>query len=369
MELLGDFLQKLGPDVSVHVLSFLDDPADFVRASSVSRSWRQFVIENEFCKTLCLKLFPEVSNVVHAIEVDSVIQHGKADSNGSKVLETAESNHNVYAFLARGLSPVLRNNCISEAICASTTDNYPEESIRNTLDPRDKVEEKASYWSSTGQSDASYPEKLTYRLIPDLCFVTEINIQPFQAYFQYGFPIYSARAVRFRMGYPNHDDILESLNMNDRYEWAYVSPVFPMAQENCLQKFKLPEPVLSIGGILEIELLGRVQRQEMDDLFYICVAHVEVVGRTLLPGFRVKLTDSGKCTVDYYPAHADAAVSEPSLEEDSGASSQSGTITARLMRGAGRSWERVFLNTLLGNVVLIDSDDEDYSDEEMIESP
>ena len=40
-------------------------------------------------------------------------------------------------------------------------------------------------------------------------------------------------------------------------------------QENSLQNFKLPEPVVCIGGILKIELLGRVQRQEMDDLFYI----------------------------------------------------------------------------------------------------
>lgn len=42
-----------------------------------------------------------------------------------------------------------------------------------------------------------------------------------------------------------------------------------MAQENCLQKFKLPEPALCVGGILQIELLGRVQRQEMDGLYYI----------------------------------------------------------------------------------------------------
>lgn len=42
-----------------------------------------------------------------------------------------------------------------------------------------------------------------------------------------------------------------------------------MKQENRLQKFKLPEPALCIGGILQIELLGRVQKQEMDGLYYI----------------------------------------------------------------------------------------------------
>lgn len=40
-------------------------------------------------------------------------------------------------------------------------------------------------------------------------------------------------------------------------------------QENRLQIFKLPEPVLCVGGFLQIELLGRVQRQDVDGLFYI----------------------------------------------------------------------------------------------------
>lgn len=44
---------------------------------------------------------------------------------------------------------------------------------------------------------------------------------------------------------------------------------FMMKQENELQKFKLPEAVLCIGGILQVELLGRVQKQEIDGLYYI----------------------------------------------------------------------------------------------------
>lgn len=44
---------------------------------------------------------------------------------------------------------------------------------------------------------------------------------------------------------------------------------FLWVQENILQKFKLPEPVLCIGGILQVELLGRVQRQQLDGLYYI----------------------------------------------------------------------------------------------------
>jgi len=42
-----DFLEALDSDVAVKILKFLDDPADVVRASSVSRSWRDFG-ENQF---------------------------------------------------------------------------------------------------------------------------------------------------------------------------------------------------------------------------------------------------------------------------------------------------------------------------------
>nr|XP_009772132.1 PREDICTED: uncharacterized protein LOC104222590 [Nicotiana sylvestris] len=45
-------------------------------------------------------------------------------------------------------------------------------------------------------------------------------------------------------------------------------PMTPV-EENSLQKFRLAKPVLSIGGILQVELLRRVQRQEMDGLYYI----------------------------------------------------------------------------------------------------
>ncbi|KAK4364253.1 hypothetical protein RND71_015611 [Anisodus tanguticus] len=73
-------------------------------------------------------------------------------------------------------------------------------------------------------------------------------------------------------------------------------------QENCLQQFKLPEHVLCIGGYLQIELLGRVQRQHTDNLFYICVNHVRVLGRPLCPAFDIEILDpSGKFALKYNP--------------------------------------------------------------------
>ncbi|MCH81655.1 F-box protein [Trifolium medium] len=69
-----DVIQWLGSDMSIKVLSYLDDPCDLLRVSFVSRSWNQFVIENGLCKQLCFKLFPEMSDVVHSIGVDNIIE-------------------------------------------------------------------------------------------------------------------------------------------------------------------------------------------------------------------------------------------------------------------------------------------------------
>lgn len=66
------------------------------------------------------------------------------------------------------------------------------------------------------------------------------------AYFQFGHPIYSAKAVRFRMGhqmYPMerggdaaNDPAAGFDSLEDQYVWTYTSPEFPMAQV----KFYIP---------------------------------------------------------------------------------------------------------------------------------
>ncbi|CAH9059517.1 unnamed protein product [Cuscuta epithymum] len=322
MEDCIDFTQWLGPDMSIKILSCLEDPSDLVRASAVSTSWHQLVIESSLCKDLCLREFPEIAGLTDVIEKKHAsdtaeVELGKKDAKLSRL----ERNHQVYAFLSRGLSSFMMKNCITEALCASSTDNYPEESIQNTLLPSDMVGHRASYWSSKGESDPTVPETLTYKLASRLCLVTEIHVQPFQAYFQFGFPIYSAKALRFRLGHCQVPMESERNNITDetgavkgplgeKFVWTYTSPEFPMAQERKLQKFKLPEPVLCIGGILQLQLLGRVQRQDVDDLFYICVAHVRVVGRPLSPAFDVEIRDqSGKFSLKYYPEKKNLAKS------------------------------------------------------------
>lgn len=138
------------------------------------------VIENSLCKQLCLKLYPEVSSVTHVIEVENLIEPVKVSAGGSPDWERLKRDNRVYAFFAQGLTPLIKKGCITEPISASSTDNYPDESIQNTLEPEDRIESGASYWSSKGETDPNVPEILTYKLVAQLCVVTEIQVQPFQ---------------------------------------------------------------------------------------------------------------------------------------------------------------------------------------------
>ncbi|CAO2835037.1 unnamed protein product [Amaranthus hypochondriacus] len=373
MEFHGDFLEFLDQDVSTMILMGLDDPADIVRASSVSRLWRDFVITNGICKHLCLKLFPQLSGISRVMDTSNKNEKC-ADVGCSRSIEWEhlKMEHRAFVCLARVLVSSEVGECISDAISASSTDNYPEESVRHTLEPRDRIGRRASYWSSSGQSNPEVTEKLIYKLISNFCIITEINVQPFQAFFQADFPIYSAKYVRFRLGHrayaedsEEEDNVLEGPQCAaEKFVWTYTSQLFPMVQDNHLQIFKLPEPVICFGGFLQIELVGRVQRQEMDGLFYICVAHVKVLGRSLSPVFGIDPVDqNGTFTLLYNP---DAKFPSPSTTNESDKISATPEMEQRQSRGG---WEQI-LNMLRGTlgVEVYDSDDEVHdldADDEM----
>ena len=51
--------------------------------------------------------------------------------------------------------------------------------------------------------------------------------------------------------------------------WSVWDLGFGFKQSDTLQKFTLPQPALCIGGLLQVELVGRTQTQEYDALYYI----------------------------------------------------------------------------------------------------
>lgn len=373
MEASVDFLDFLDTDVVLNIFNCLDDPGDLARASAVSSIWRDFIIANGLSKQLCVQMFPQLLNIEHITEpACRTTQLTDAGSSKAMELEIKKKEHEVYVALLHVRTQLVSSpvDCILEAICASSTDNYPDESIINTLDPRDRFFRRASYWSSKGQKDPNVPETLIYKLRSDLCMITEINIQPFKAYFQPGDPIYSAKSVRFRMGHLKNQKDLSWASLqepaDDKFVWTYVSQEFTMTQENCLQHFKLPEPVLCIGGFLQIELSGRVQRQEMDDLFYICVSHVKVLGRPLSPAFDVEVLESrGKFLLKYSP---DAL---PRTLEISSSSKDSESTNVRLVTSEDMLWNHVgLLQYLVGENQQDDDaaelDDDEYAADQFV---
>ncbi|KAH9328550.1 hypothetical protein KI387_000658, partial [Taxus chinensis] len=344
-------------------------------------------IESQCSRDLCIKLFPEVSRFACAIEIGQQVNSQGGSLSKDTEWQNPERENRIYTQLARDLmAPPIESSCIQQPISASSTDNYPDESIMYTLDPQPIEDDRPSYWSSEGESNPDVPETLTYRLTSRLCVVHEVKIRPFKAYFQMGFPIYSAKAVRIRLGRVRSSTVLSSrmldgMMSSDRsasedYVWTYVSPEFPMQQEDKLQTFRLSKPVLCIGGILQIELLGRVQKQEMDGLYYICVCHAQLVGRPLPPAFDFEALDQEEQYIVKYSKrleHCDSLSEDSSKgsseEDESGGLSGWHAFAERIRQiRAGRIhlWNQSILNALLGNIAAENSmppDDQD-SDED-----
>uniref|UniRef100_A0A8I7BBG9 F-box domain-containing protein n=1 Tax=Hordeum vulgare subsp. vulgare TaxID=112509 RepID=A0A8I7BBG9_HORVV len=332
----ADLLEWIGPDVSACVFDRLDHPADLVRAAAVSRTWRRCVVESGLSKSLCLRLCPEVATVAAAAEVT------RSPPSTAASESVSERDYRIYSNLAGAyVSDSARPSagCISHCIGASSTDDFPIETMENTLDEEEIINFRPSYWSSGGADDPEAPESLTYRLNSDICVVDEIRVRPYQAFFQDDDPIYSSKTVRFRMGHyklPREsesfiidDDENKMVNAEEKYMWTYTSPEFPMLQKNELQSFKLPRPALCIGGVLMIELLGRVQKQEADDMYYICVCHVQVLGRSLSPLFMVDISDpEGHSILKYLPGAKDLSIDDL-LQDDTNDSLEWHHLVAR----------------------------------------
>ena len=215
-------------------------------------------------------------------------------------------------------------NLAVEALCASSTDRDPEESVDRVLAPRSRggSRKPPSYWSSAGSTTRDATDHVVLRLNAPLAVVHAVWIAPFRAYFQRGKPTFAPARIRVHVGLsPNNrpdgaDDgngggcpgprrprrpfsggftpggysdppgaaahdwrTGESLGT-----WLWSSPEFEVAPSETPQRFPLPTPALCVGGIVAVELAGRHARQTSDGLWYVALAHVRVEGVSL-PGY------------------------------------------------------------------------------------
>ncbi|KAJ4774518.1 F-box protein [Rhynchospora pubera] len=299
-----DILELLGPDISMLVFNFITNPADLIRTTAVSRSWNKFVNAQKLIKQLCLRICP---NLLHFSSIKEITPPGMTQEDGygdSMEQRNHERDKLIYSYLLQCIVPSNRNkNCIRECIGASST-NVPSETIENTLEIGFPNYMGPSFWSSAGETDPSLPEFLIYRLRSRLSVIHEIRIRPLKG-FQPEEPVYSSQAVRFRIGYYKvqhwpvqnmpHDD--QFLN-DEKFVWTYISPEFPMSQS-----FKLRQPIVSIGDVIKIELIGRAQKLAANNLYYICLTNVQVIGRPLSPVLGVDFPkgDGDDLVLKYFP--------------------------------------------------------------------
>jgi hypothetical protein len=129
-------------------------------------------------------LCPEVSYFTSVKEVAHPNMIQQDEFSSITELRNHERDHKIYTYLSQNLiSTKGTKSSISHSIGASSTDNFPDESIENTLDPSEDLNSRPSYWSSGGEVNPSVPESLTYQLNYDLTFVDEIRIRPFRGRF------------------------------------------------------------------------------------------------------------------------------------------------------------------------------------------
>lgn len=141
------------------------------------------VRDGKLWRRLCVNAFPEVEKF-RSIEDGRSAGGVEASPTIFSYTDRLEMEHRIFRTLFRELQgPCIHKSCLKEALFASSTDNYPGESIKQTLYPRPKyndVEQIPSYWSSEGQGCSDVPETLTYRLVSRLCVVHEVKIRPFK---------------------------------------------------------------------------------------------------------------------------------------------------------------------------------------------
>lgn len=214
------------------------------------------------------------------------------------------------------------HSLMATALAASSTDQ-PEEKLDFVLDPLAKTSQLLCYWSSRGSTEEHSAESVALSLVHPLCVVTALQLRPFNAWFQEEMPgvspVYAPQRVRFQLGGmecfqnasgaplpPDHlsqlatEDVeraaaectaaaalklvgadaeesppaamqLNQHNDNDAAAATlegWTSPEYEVRKQGDeVQTFNIP-PTLCVGGYVRIDLLGRTQKQRMDDQYY-----------------------------------------------------------------------------------------------------
>jgi hypothetical protein len=111
-------------------------------------------------------------------------------------------------------------------------------------------------------------------LFPKVAFISGFTLTPYQAFFHDGSPIYAPREAVLQIFLPfiPGDPLSEGITL-------FESEPFHVELSAQSQIFRLPIPILGIGGIAKIVLRGAYQRQTiLGNDFYVCISHASILG-------------------------------------------------------------------------------------------
>ena len=145
----------------------------FLNLSTLSSWFLAAGLGGQAWKNMCTNISPIMSDTFSLVtrtedlRIDESRNKSLIQEASGPTIQNQRIEAEVYCQLAWELTkPVNRRNRIKRALRASSTDNYPEESIEKTLQPSPKWPNPntPSYWSSKGNIDPQGPETLTYEL-------------------------------------------------------------------------------------------------------------------------------------------------------------------------------------------------------------
>jgi hypothetical protein len=102
------------------------------------------------------------------------------------------------------------------------------------------------------------------------------SVTPYQAFWHPRSPVYAPKAAKLQLLAPVAENTI-----------TFESQLFDIANCATNQTFMLPFPLVSVGGVARIVLLGMHQRQtitsgmmdEAHDDYYICLSHAQIIGK------------------------------------------------------------------------------------------
>lgn len=243
-------METLGHDTTICILTFLELPAVFSLLST-SKSLLSLWTDDSVWRVLLTR---EQSPTLH-INTEPSFSIKRCLAYRTALWTNIHLEAPI-SFLQTTLATYHKVRIIPLKSVAESSHDYDQD-ISRTLSAHED-----HFWSSIGSPTTDSNEFLRYRLAFP-AFLFWVGVRLFRAGYQGG---YLYPPVQFQVKIGLEEGV-----------WNYVSePVNAQATESLQHLIVLPAMIL--GKYMELGLIGKVQTQETDSLYYVAIEHVRCIG-------------------------------------------------------------------------------------------